>query len=393
MPLNVSEQIMPENLTLKRIPDDKTDTLKAFDAADSLLVQHWHDELITQDKSAEKAPYPLIINDAFGALALSIADSESSSLVTLSDSTISQSALSLNATKNQVATDSQTRPEIQMLSSADDIPNQGFTCVLMKLPKSSLYFEYQLACLNQALPAGTPIIIGGMVKYMSRAFFDITNQQLKDVSTSLAVKKARLIMGKTQGNKPKPELYSPFKENTKHLKLYDCPNGFSRGKLDIGSRFLLENFPDCSDKTAILDMGCGCGVLGLTAGKLNQQAKITLIDESHHAIAATQYNIKANFAEPEQHRFKPIADYNMDAIDSNSQDLVLCNPPFHQGNTVGTQIALSMFKDAKRVLTSKGELVIIANRHLNYHQVLKKHFSRVSISASNKKFVVITCRI
>lgn len=398
MPLNLDQQTLPENLTLERIPHDKTGTLQAFDAADSLLIQHWYESILPQNKEQKETPYPLIINDAFGALTLSLAHCVSDSIVTLSDSTISQKALRLNVEKNQAEADVQIRPDIQKklelktLSSVDDLPDHHFNCVLMKLPKSSQYFEYQLAYLNHYLPANTPVIIGGMVKYMSKAFFDSANDSLNDVSTSLAVKKARLIFGKTQGNKTKPELYSPFKENTKHLKLYDCPNGFSRGKLDIGSRFLLDNFPNCSEKNAILDIGCGCGVLGLTAAKLNPQARVTLIDESHQAIAATQYNIEANFNEAEKARLLTIADHNMNSIESNSQDMVLCNPPFHQGNTVGTQVAMQMFRDAKRVLTPQGELVIIANRHLNYHQVLKKQFKQVKITASNKKFVVIICR-
>lgn len=378
---------MPEDFILERIPHDKTGTLKAHDAADRLVLSHWYDD------PASESSCPLILNDAFGALTLPLAQSmadvlnDRQPLISLSDSFISQQALKLNAKNNGIT------QSLALVSSINSLPNFSIDKVLMKLPKSAQYFDYQLAFLNHYLPANTPVVIGGMVKYMSRVFFDSANRSLNEVSTSLAVKKARLIFGKTQGKAVAPTLYSPFKESTKHLNLYDCPNGFSRGKLDIGSRFLLDNFPDVQDKKAILDIGCGCGVLGLTAAKLNSQANITLIDESYHAIAATQYNIEANFDVTEHARFNAIAGHNMDAIASNSQDVVLCNPPFHQGNTVGTQVALQMFSDAKRVLApSSGVLVIIANRHLNYHHALRKRFTSVSVAASNKKFVVLICR-
>jgi 23S rRNA (guanine1835-N2)-methyltransferase len=69
--------------------------------------------------------------------------------------------------------------------------------------------------------------------------------------------------------------------------------------------------------------------------------------------------------------------------------LIVCNPPFHQQHTVGDYIALSMFKQAKRVLKKSGEFWVIGNRHLDYLQSLKKLFGQVSLVASNPKFVII----
>jgi 16S rRNA (guanine1207-N2)-methyltransferase len=44
-------------------------------------------------------------------------------------------------------------------------------------------------------------------------------------------------------------------------------------------------------------------------------------------------------------------------------DLILCNPPFHQQNTIGSHIAMRMFKQARQVvLRSGGELWVIGNR-------------------------------
>ncbi|MGI9275258.1 MAG: methyltransferase [Endozoicomonas sp.] len=37
----------------------------------------------------------------------------------------------------------------------------------------------------------------------------------------------------------------------------------------------------------------------------------------------------------------------------------MCNPPFHQQNTVGDQIAQRMFSDAHKVLKSGGEMRIV----------------------------------
>ena len=76
----------------------------------------------------------------------------------------------------------------------------------------------------------------------------------------------------------------------------------------------------------------------------------------------------------------------------NSVDAVLCNPPFHQQQAVGIQIAQQMFRDSARVLKPGGTLYIIGNRHLGYHIELKKYFKKVQTLASDKKFVLWAAR-
>jgi len=72
-----------------------------------------------------------------------------------------------------------------------------------------------------------------------------------------------------------------------------------------------------------------------------------------------------------------------------SADIILCNPPFHQQNTIGNQVAISMIKQSRRVLRKNGELWLIGNRHLNYHFALKRYFNQVSAVAANTKFVIV----
>jgi 16S rRNA G1207 methylase RsmC len=70
-------------------------------------------------------------------------------------------------------------------------------------------------------------------------------------------------------------------------------------------------------------------------------------------------------------------------------DLVLCNPPFHQGNTMGDFIAWQMFTDSHRALVPGGMIRVIGNSHLKYHQTLKRIFGNSKIVASNNKFTIV----
>ena len=76
-------------------------------------------------------------------------------------------------------------------------------------------------------------------------------------------------------------------------------------------------------------------------------------------------------------------------VDDNSADLILNNPPFHQNNAVGDEVAWQMFNQSKSVLKHEGELWIIGNRHLGYHIKLKKIFNNCEVIATNKKFVIL----
>jgi len=161
----------------------------------------------------------------------------------------------------------------------------------------------------------------------------------------------------------------------------------SRDSLDIGTRFFLQHIPSNTNAKCIVDLGCGNGVVGLIAAEKNKQSKLYFIDESFMALASARKNFLAAFSETRKADFYA-ADGLVD-FESNSVDLILCNPPFHQQQTVGDHIAQKMFKQSLRVLEKGGELRVIGNRHLGYHVSLKRIFGNVEQLATNDKFVIL----
>ena len=78
-------------------------------------------------------------------------------------------------------------------------------------------------------------------------------------------------------------------------------------------------------------------------------------------------------------------------LEPASQELVLCNPPFHQQNTLTLDIAKRMFTSAKTALASDGELWVVANRHLPYYRLLKRLFKHCNTIATDSKFSLYQC--
>jgi 16S rRNA (guanine1207-N2)-methyltransferase len=195
-----------------------------------------------------------------------------------------------------------------------------------------------------------------------------------------------LIFAKVNIQSPFENLYPVYYqlENTEY-RICNHANVFSRESLDIGTRFLLEHLPKRTDAKDIADLGCGNGVVGLMLADSHPSSKLYFVDESYMAVASAKENFSQAFSERSAEFF--VAD-GLTGFTAEAMDLIVCNPPFHQQNTVGNQIALSLFKQSFRVLRKGGELWVIGNRHLGYHIDLKRLFGRCNEVAANKKFVI-----
>ncbi|MGZ4993856.1 MAG: methyltransferase [Methylobacter sp.] len=360
---------------LIRLPKRPRELLQAWDAADEYLLDTVAEQLKLPDGARV-----LIVNDSFGALAVAL---NAYRPYAVSDSYLSQQATRLNLVANGL-------PEhcVSLLSSLE-MPEGVFDLVLIKVPKTLALLEDELIRLRPHLTESTRIIVAGMIKNLPTSVWKLLERLIGSTTTSLARKKARLIFASVDAGlliptSPYPVCYRL--ENTEYL-ISNHANVFSRDSLDIGTRFFLQHLPSRHDVCDIIDLGCGNGVVGLIAAERCPAASVHFVDESFMAVASARDNFQRVFGERREAIFR-VGDGLME-VESGSADLILCNPPFHQQNTVGDQIAVSLFKQSRRVLRKGGELWVIGNRHLDYHSYLDRLFGGYSIIASNSKFVIV----
>jgi 16S rRNA (guanine1207-N2)-methyltransferase len=358
---------------LQRLPQRKNEALRAWDAADEYLLDH-----IAEESLLEGSPRVLILNDSFGALGLALHQAIPTAV---SDSWLSQQSTQLNFSANTLSLDH------ICLRNSLDWPTQCFDLVLIKVPKTLAMLEDQLIRLQPLLTPETRVIAAGMVKAMSSSVWKLLDKYLGETKPSLAKKKARLIFVTLRTTKTEFAHCYPSRyqlENTDY-HITNHANVFSRQNLDVGTRFLLEHLPQSTEPKDVVDLGCGNGIVGLLLARDNPLASLSFVDESYMAIASAKENFLRVFPERGAKFF--IAD-GLTRFKENSVDLIVCNPPFHQQNTVGNHIALAMFKQSYRVLSKGGELMVIGNRHLGYHLDLKRLFKQCDEIASNKKFII-----
>ena len=367
-------QVPQGHFSLQRYPVDANPSLRAWDAADELILKQV-DEQFTHPN-----PDIWIYNDSFGALSVAL---NHCSVQAISDSYLAHRSIQNNYRDNDLVTDSLTlRNSIETLEGRPDL-------VLIKVPKTLALLEDQLCRLKPFLTARTQVIGAGMVRHIHSSTLSLFERIIGPTKTSLATKKARLIFSTPDmeiepSESPYPNSYTL--EKTKH-QIINHANVFSRQKLDIGTRLFLQHLPVSPSAQSIIDLGCGNGIVGLIASERNPNAKIKFIDESYMAVASAKQNFENAFNG--QHKAAFIVDNCLDKTDSVSADLILNNPPFHQQQAIGEHIALQMFRQSYRVLRHKGELWVIGNRHLGYHKRLKQIFGNCTTVASNSKFVIL----
>lgn len=369
-----SPKLLLDRFNLQRNPPD--DKLQAWDAADEHLLK-----FVESHDSLAAGSSILILNDAFGALAVAL---NGHRVFSWSDSLLAQQGLAKNLIQNDLSAEQLT------MNTGIDLPKEQFDFILIKVPKTLALLEHQLFELRDKLAPGGVFVAAGMARNIHSSTLALFETILGPTSTTRAWKKSRLINVEVKaefnrGENPYPQDYQL--DVGREFNLTNHANLFSREKLDMGSRFLLEHMPTGEQYRRIVDLGCGNGLLGIIAAELNPEASLLFSDESYMAIASAKVNIEAAFDGKRSAEF--LVSDCLDGVAADSQDLVVVNPPFHQTYQIGDHVAWNMFKDARRVLVEGGELWVVGNRHLGYPAKLKKLFGRCDLIASNKKFVIV----
>ncbi|WP_286235021.1 methyltransferase [Thalassotalea sediminis] len=366
------------NLYLARYPENQvTRSLQAWDSADEYLINYVNDNALVTSKSRI-----LIVNDSFGALTLSFPEND---VFSVSDSFISQSGIIENAEHNGVSL-----TNIELINSLSPLPD-NIDLVLYKLPKSNNLLVEQLRLIRRNYNESVHFIAADKVKNIHSSTLKYFERFLGTTTTSLAVKKSRLVfsaLNSEPDEKTLPSVKYWHTDNTNY-EIANFANVFARDKLDIGARFLLEHLPSVNKNAQVIDLGCGNGVLGLHMLANQPQANIHFSDESYMAIASAKATIERNLPDLLKQCHFTVNDCLTD-IATESADIIVCNPPFHQQNATTDHIAWQMFNDCHRVLKQRGKLTIVGNRQLGYHIKLKRIFGNAKLIASNKKFVIIT---
>ena len=170
-----------------------------------------------------------------------------------------------------------------------------------------------------------------------------------------------------------------------HALRFETDSGvFSRTELDRGTEVLLDSLPE-NVHGAVLDMGCGWGVIGVAVGKTWPQTQITMADINQRACELSRKNAQANGVQAEVWESD-----GYEKVLGHTYDLILQNPPIRAGKAVIYQ----MFAHAAQCLKEQGELWLVIRKQQGAPSAityLKTLFESVETVEKKSGFWIIRC--
>ncbi|HAI59695.1 MAG TPA: 16S rRNA methyltransferase [Xanthomonadaceae bacterium] len=163
------------------------------------------------------------------------------------------------------------------------------------------------------------------------------------------------------------------------------PGVFNEGRLDAGSALLIEHLPD-DLRGRIADLGSGSGLLSIAAlERCRGITSLDLFEAEARALDLARRNLAGASL--------PIGFHWLDvargvARPEGGFDTVLCNPPFHIGARGVPALGRAFIAAAAASLHHGGQLLLVANRHLPYEDVLRESFGRGEALAERAGFKV-----
>lgn len=159
---------------------------------------------------------------------------------------------------------------------------------------------------------------------------------------------------------------------------------FSRTEIDQGTEILLNALPDklCG---AVLDMGCGYGIIGVAVGKRYPDCAVTMADINARACGLAHKNAARNGVAAQTLESDGYA-----AVLHRRFDLILQNPPIRAGKAV----IYRMFADAAGCLNPGGALWLVIRKQQgapSAQKYLEGLFGSVCIADKQSGYWVFCC--
>jgi 16S rRNA (guanine1207-N2)-methyltransferase len=156
------------------------------------------------------------------------------------------------------------------------------------------------------------------------------------------------------------------------------PGVFSADGVDPASALLAQVLPD-RPGARIADLGAGWGFLSAQILERDGVELCHVVEADHLALSCARHNLgdpRARFHWADATTWRPDAPV----------DAVVMNPPFHTARKADISLGQAFIRSAAALLTPRGTLWMVANRHLPYEATLRACFHEGDELAGDTRF-------
>jgi 16S rRNA (guanine1207-N2)-methyltransferase len=266
------------------------------------------------------------------------------------------------------------------------------TRLVAMAPRSREELMWLLAWASHAVPDGGEVWMAGHGREGIKSCVAALESHIGPVTTVRTKRHCRVLVARRSGEPteaPRVEAherrFSWAPEGGPALELATFPGTFAHGRVDHGARFMLGALEGVSDPQRVLDLGAGAGILGGALANWHPKARVDLVDASAAAVASAQRMVTLNgFGEARVQVHLSTAE----EAPPGAYDLVVTNPPFHEGRHQNRTLIDGFADCARDRLSRSGTVLLVANRHLGYADALRSRFASVDVAREDSRFRV-----
>ena len=271
-----------------------------------------------------------------------------------------------------------------------EFPEGHFDQILYRLGKGTAALHGAICEAWKLLREGGSLFLAGHTREGIKSVSKRAESHFGNIELLVLKSSCRLLHYRKRGSSPVEPIPEPAYFHPVPLSLelpglgsmpyVSKPGLFSYRSTDPGTSLLAERIP-ALEGLRVLDLCCGSGVLSLAAFRRGAK-DVLAMDSNAIAVSVT----RKNFADA-QVPGRALCSNLTESVDGLF-DVILCNPPFHQGSETDFSFPDRILDAAAACLNPGGLLFLVANQFLDYTAKAKNRFSSSVILIQDKGFRV-----
>jgi len=257
-------------------------------------------------------------------------------------------------------------------------PQGPFAAAALRLPKAKDELDMTVHAAASVLDVGAPLWVYGANDEGAGSAGRVIEPLMGPARTVESGGRCRVLEAIRPVDGPSPRGTLEEWRRTTFLEFpggprewISYPGIFSSGRLDAGTRALLEamaRFPVAGRR--VLDFACGSGVIGAFLSALEPTVLVDFLDVDTVALAAACENVPGARVIPSD---------GFDALEDERYDVIVSNPPYHEGKEQTGRVVERLVRRAPDHLEAGGSLVLVTQRRLPLAAWMASTFDTVDV--------------